>query len=212
MTIELFMIDMLGDEQAHKVLAHCLRSMPHGFFTRATLCSPQIIANSLQPLPPYLRWVESQFLPAPPRQRQLYNIWRQREMVRLVEADFFMVVQKDGYILNPSRWEDDFLAHDWIGAPWSTSIPGGNSGFHLRSRRFALWLANHPAPYPIGMDDDWYVCNHLATEARAAGFSFAPTDLAARFSLENPLPEYPHQLSDVFGFHGAHLSAMVQPL
>ena len=34
------------------------------------------------------------------------------------DNDFVMVIQEDGYIVNPNLWDDEFLEYDYIGAPW----------------------------------------------------------------------------------------------
>ena len=38
-----------------------------------------------------------------------------------IESDFALVVQDDGHIVNPNNWSDEFLAYDYIGAPWPSS-------------------------------------------------------------------------------------------
>jgi len=49
-----------------------------------------------------------------------------------------LVVQWDGYVVNPAAWDPAFLDCDYIGATWFWQPPGkrvGNGGFSLRSRR-----------------------------------------------------------------------------
>ena len=67
-----------------------------------------------------------------------------RLMPRVVETDFNLVVQSDGFAVNAATWDDRFLAHDYIGAPWAAweRLPRyegqplvGNGGFSLRNRR-----------------------------------------------------------------------------
>ncbi len=35
-----------------------------------------------------------------------------------VETDYMLIVQGDGFIVNPDAWDDEFLDYDYIGAPW----------------------------------------------------------------------------------------------
>ena len=72
------------------------------------------------------------------------------------DNDFVMVIQDDGYIVNPELWDDEFLEYDYIGAPWPIednwismqhkehqpklreNLPKnrvGNGGFCIRSRK-----------------------------------------------------------------------------
>ncbi len=36
-----------------------------------------------------------------------------------VATPFALVIQYDGFILNPDAWRDEFLDYDYIGAPWN---------------------------------------------------------------------------------------------
>lgn len=35
-----------------------------------------------------------------------------------IETPHVLVVQYDGFILNPDAWTDEFLEYDYVGAPW----------------------------------------------------------------------------------------------
>ncbi len=71
---------------------------------------------------------------------------------RYVDTEHVLIVQYDGFILNPRLWRDEFLDYDYIGAPWfvadwlvqdftfpkrllGTRIVG-NGGFSLRSKKY----------------------------------------------------------------------------
>ena len=45
-----------------------------------------------------------------------------------IESDFVLVVQDDGHIVNPNNWSDEFLAYDYIGAPWPSSTKWNKGG------------------------------------------------------------------------------------
>ncbi len=54
------------------------------------------------------------------------------------DTDFVINFHSDGFVQNPSAWDDDFLNYDYIGAPIypTNSFPFvGNGGFSLRSKR-----------------------------------------------------------------------------
>ena len=35
-----------------------------------------------------------------------------------IDTDFVLLIQYDGFILNPSAWQAEYLKYDYIGAPW----------------------------------------------------------------------------------------------
>ncbi len=44
-----------------------------------------------------------------------FVIW---ELDKFVDTPHVLIVQHDGFILNPRAWTDEFLNYDYIGAPW----------------------------------------------------------------------------------------------
>jgi hypothetical protein len=73
------------------------------------------------------------------------------ELDKYVDTSHVLIVQYDGFILNPDSWTDDFLEYDYVGAPWlvadwavnNFNFPAnllgehvvGNGGFSLRSKK-----------------------------------------------------------------------------
>ena len=110
-----------------------------------------------------------------------------------------LVVQWDGYVVNASAWTDEFLAYDYIGAPWGFHTDQhrvGNGGFSLRSRRLFDALKDEtiskldPEDHAICRWYRPYLEQHHAIR-------FADEELAKHFSFETT---YIDQLP--FGFHG----------
>jgi hypothetical protein len=128
-----------------------------------------------------------------------YNCFVACELHRYIKTDFVLIVQADGFAINPFRWTDQFLLWDYVGAPWSNGEVG-NGGFSLRSRKFLQASATLPAPHCA---EDGYLCQIKRREMEALGIRFCPTDLAHRFSHESGIPQHPGwTLDDSFGFHG----------
>jgi len=93
-----------------------------------------------------------------------YSVFILNDLINYIDSEFVMIIQTDGYPLNPSAWSDIFLEYDYIGAPWSrlvsdnrlysaplvqpevvTATRGmmvGNGGFSLRSRRLLESVAS----------------------------------------------------------------------
>jgi hypothetical protein len=207
-TIELAMIDIAGDQNAVKVLKHCERIMPVGFFNAVTMFAP-----AMESAPSAYRHIKVNLLPCPDNMRHLYQVWRMREMPRSMVCDYAMFIHKDGYILNPDKWTDEFLGCDYIGAPWNTTDVGGNNSFHIRSSKLAKFIANMDVPYDLPeYGEDAFICKVHHNRVTSAGFKFAPLDLALKFSLESHIPEHPRTTADVFGFHGKHILQTLPPL
>jgi hypothetical protein len=67
-----------------------------------------------------------------------------RLLPQVVTTDFTLVVEPDGFAVNPMAWDDCFLNYDYVGAVWPWMWGGGpywggpivgNGGFSLRSRK-----------------------------------------------------------------------------
>ena len=118
-----------------------------------------------------------------------------------VSTPYVLVAQWDGYVTDPAAWTPEFLAHDYIGAPWqwyTDAMNVGNGGFSLRSRRLLDATAADGFAFVAGTPEDHQVCRmHRNALVSAFGIRFAPEVLAARFSYERSAPARP-----TFGFHG----------
>lgn len=146
--------------------------------------------------------------------------------------DFVLVVQDDGFIVNPSLWTDEFLEYDYIGAPWPSEKDSvwielqtprmrpymyknlaknrvGNGGFSLRSKKYLEYSAQFSSCDGFGEDAFLNILNY--EKAADFGIRFAPFELAMKFSYENPF--HPgneirnssgdwFQPANHFGFHG----------
>lgn len=96
-----------------------------------------------------------------------YNALCLSKLHEYVETDFILIIQDDGFLINPESWSDLFLSYDYIGAPWdktrlyynleikekewmmgtsytdilkntNTSFNIGNGGFSLRSKKLLI--------------------------------------------------------------------------
>lgn len=118
----------------------------------------------------------------------------------------------DGAVANPQAWEDRWLEHDFIGAPWPIGAKGaeppsdetnnvGNGGFSLRSKRFCQAVSQRVHQTKgkmlgtILMSDAW-MCRTLRPELQKLGMYYAPVFRAACFSCEDRI------YSGQFGLHG----------
>jgi hypothetical protein len=138
-----------------------------------------------------------------------YNFFCITELHKYVQTPFVLSVQSDGFVINPQLWDDVFCDYDYIGAPWPLAVRGtlpeqrvGNSGFCLRSRR----LLETTCRLATGIKrrkwvDDLFACSQAYPELIKLGMTYAPIEIAARFSFEMPMAGLP-PVGSTFGFHG----------
>lgn len=151
---------------------------------------------------------------------------------QIVETDFNLIVQNDGYVVNPESWTDEFLQYDYIGATWPQYESGedvGNGGFCLRSRK--LYQALMALEPPIDFDalekrfpnidsyidrfgyrsvpEDYIICTLFGEQLkRDFDIQIAPSALAEQFSVECNFDS--DWLGKSFGFH-SHMAKSFYP-
>ncbi|GGA93639.1 DUF5672 family protein [Puia dinghuensis] len=130
-----------------------------------------------------------------------YSHFMIKEAYKYADTKYLLVIQYDGFVLNPWAWSDEFLEYDYIGGPWwwvkNHSV--GNGGFSLRSRRLMEEVAldeNIKECHP----EDVVICRTWGEYLKQKGFKFAPEDIAHRFSTDGG------KWKQQFGFHGADIS------
>ncbi len=134
-----------------------------------------------------------------------YSRFCLKEMPRRVVTPFVLVVQWDGYIVDPAAWTSEFLRYDYIGAPGYSSEAArlkpwvvGNGGFSLRSRKLLDAIAMLPTVG--GLAEDRAICEVFRADLeKGKGIRFAPEKLADRFCYQQRVPMRP-----TFGFHGLY--------
>tara|TARA_R110002074_G_scaffold32309_8_gene90297 strand:- start:3324 stop:3959 length:636 start_codon:yes stop_codon:yes gene_type:complete len=132
-----------------------------------------------------------------------------------IDTEYALLVQYDGYVINPESWDDEFLKYDYIGAPWpkpnddityrdpfNNLVRVGNGGFSLRSKKVLslpsrknLEWKSHYNYY----NEDGFICCHNRHIFEEDGCVFAPINVAAKFSCEIPVTEHVGVKS--FGYH-----------
>lgn len=129
------------------------------------------------------------------------------ELWKYIDTKFVLLVHPDGFLVNPSSWNPNFLNYDYIGAPWpipkdtvsfrdhyGNIIRVGNS-VSLRSRRLlklpseiGLRWENFDGGFP---HEDGFLCvQHRHTLVEKHKIKFAPLSLAIEFGREYELPDH----------------------
>jgi hypothetical protein len=205
-TVTLLTVTAVDLEQAHAALLHSARCAEFGAVKMLCPFSPRAPDGRVE----YVRIPDIDLIG--------YSRFMIESLHAHVATEHCLVVQSDGFILDPARWDERFLEYDYIGAPWPeyVDVVGGerlylnrnsvgNGGFSLRSRKLL------EATSRVRFDDlefahrseDLIVCHYLYDQMLAGGIRFAPPGLAALFSIESP-GIHGQSPDAVFGFHGRH--------
>lgn len=124
---------------------------------------------------------------------ELLNDWQKysefyiREFAKHVDTEYALCFHPDSFIANPEAWEDDFLKYDYMGAPWrhmGKPFVGGG-GFSVRSKRLLDYVSKNYKKIggPFHPEDVW-ICETARPHLEREGMTFAPVELAERFSKE----------------------------
>jgi hypothetical protein len=137
-----------------------------------------------------------------------------------IDTEYVLLIQDDGFVVNPEMWRKEFLNYDFIGAPWpmpndnfkyrdseGNLIRVGNGGFSLRSKKLlgvGKKLNLEWKSYYGYYNEDMFICCHNRVHYENQGCVFAPLEVAKYFSHETPITEIKNITP--FGFHGKHSS------
>lgn len=117
-----------------------------------------------------------------------YSYFIFKQLGKYISTDYCLIIQYDGYILNPKAWTSQYFEYDYIGASWRVGPESfvGNGGFSLRSKRLLKVLEKEEIRF--GHPEDHYICRSGLFGnyefLRSQGFRFAPIELADKFSIE----------------------------
>ena len=113
-----------------------------------------------------------------------YSRFMMNHLHRYINTPFCLVMQWDGFILNGSVWDNNWLGYDYIGAPWQQAKHRiGNGGFSLRSHKFLKAGASLHCNQPIA--EDMVLCDLRYDDMIKKGIKFAPFNVAIKFSIES---------------------------
>lgn len=132
---------------------------------------------------------------------EAYSRFVLHELSPWIATSHCLIVQWDGFIVNPHLWDERFLACDYIGASWPQFADGhdiGNGGFSLRSRRLLDACCTSAFRYD-GEAEDLAICRtNRAMLEKDHALRFADRAIADRFAAERR-----SSVAEAFGFHGA---------
>jgi len=188
--VTLVMIETRRHDLARMAIEDCLRQADFGealVFSDRRLAVQGATYVAIDDFPTKLGWCEF--------------LWR--DVPAYVKTRQALLIQWDSWIFDPAMWREDFLAFDYIGAPWwyRDGRNVGNSGFSLRSKRLMDFLAKREARFPVTTpaEDDLLCRRYRPAIEQETGFCWAPEDVALDFAFERIRAA---RDSRHFGFHG----------
>lgn len=143
----------------------------------------------------------------PIKSKEDYSYFIIKKLNSFFDTEFVLIIQYDGFILNPKAWTNEFLQYDYIGAPWwyNDGMNVGNGGFSLRSKKLQKIL-QVSSKIKNTFPEDHHICRTYRNYLEDNGIRFAPEKLARRFSIEG-IPkklksDVQNKWTNEFGFHG----------
>lgn len=137
---------------------------------------------------------------------EAYSRFLLKGMGPYLRTSHVLIVQWDGYVLDPDMWRDAYMEVDYIGAVWpqyGDEHRVGNGGFSLRSRKLLDALASDDiiASHP----EDTCIARTWRTQLEQRwGIRFADENMAHQFAFERD-----RQTLSSFGFHGLSNMALL---
>ena len=193
--VTLLIVDCLNVERAEEVINKCTKGIKFGaikLLTDKPTNSPyKVKIGSIKNLTEYSRFM-------------IKECWK------YVPTDYMQIVQHDGWILNPDKWEEDWYRYDYIGPLHlrekninNDSV--GSGGFSFRSKKLMKFVSEASGSFV--KDYGWFGYIHedgVITKGMKHlmvpnGFAFAPPDRAAQYAYGGNKALY---CDKPFGFHG----------
>ena len=153
-----------------------------------------------------------------------YSIFMLTRVHEYIDTEHLLIVQRDGWILNPESFDPAWLKLDFIGPIFVQYDKVGSGGFSLRSKRLMEQVANTTAKWD-GTDKhaheiqdtlSYYEDGVICLSGRFRDFKIASLEQAANFAQGgNRNPAYYRERP--FGYHGTwqninHETGFVYPV
>lgn len=155
---------------------------------------------------------------------QEYNAFCLSELKKYVDTDYVLLVQSDGFVINPNKWSNEYLKYDYIGAAWDTtrlitntiraplisnklkesqySYNVGNGGFSLRSKKLLEQTSLQYKEEYKNHQEDAIIGIVLRKNLETSGLVFPENNICFNFSCEMKTVNGNNLSSDnSFGFH-----------
>ena len=191
--VTLICVDCVNPELSLKVLEICQRKIEFGsvkLLTHLPIESEYIV--KIEPLTSLI----------------MYSVFCLTELYKYVDTTHMLIVQNDGFILNPDKFQKEWLNLDYIAPLFVQMDVVGSGGFSLRSKRLMeysaqvlpKWNGTESHANEIQKGLGYYEDGILCLTDAFKKFKFATKEQASNFAQGgNRNPEY--FCEQPFGFH-----------
>jgi len=149
-----------------------------------------------------------------------YSNFCLKELNNYIDTDYCLLIQYDGFILNPEKWTDKFLEYDYIGCVDTTKVNKelvtkeddrlvGNGGFSLRSKKLLNILQNTEEidiEKSLDLGEDYIISSLYRDFLKGKGIRFAQKDIANLFATNTTDQSMNSKDAESFGFHGLKMN------
>ena len=119
-----------------------------------------------------------------------YSIFMLTRFHKYVEKNHCLIVQRDGWILNPDAWNPEWLELDYIGGLYMQTDLVGSGGFSLRSKKIMEdvsktipeWNGTDKDAHRIQKTLSFYEDGQLSLTAFSKNYKIATLEQAVNFS------------------------------
>jgi len=138
-----------------------------------------------------------------------YSIFMLTKVHEFIDTDHLLVVQRDGWILNPESFNPEWLNLDFIGPIFVQYDRVGSGGFSLRTKKLMQNVASNTPEWDwtqkkadeIQAIQSYYEDGVICLSNRFSQFKIASLEQASMFAQGgNRNPKY--YVEKPFGFHG----------
>jgi len=228
--ITIVLIDGVNPELSYYVLEHCKVSLENNL--RFQMISPILFTFRQPQLERFSITASNLYNPIEivlinKLSWEDYNDFCLYRLNSYIKTDYVLIIQTDGFVVNPSAWTDEFLEYDYVGAPWNRELVErydktltrldeesrdevltkgmlcGNGGFSLRSKRL-LELSTKLTEKDVS-NEDVVICNTNRKYLVGQGIKFSSVEVGFKFSVEHTLESGIYEAglyNGSFGFHG----------
>lgn len=199
--VTLIGVDCISWQRLEDAALQCLQGMRFGAVKMLTsLTTSHPINDEVRGV---RHWVNIPLI----RNKVEYSNFMMRKLYDYIDTEFALVFQYDGYILDSTKWKDEWSQYDYIGATWiyKNNQNVGNGGFSLRSKKLLKILKEDKKIIHLHPEDEMICRTYRKYLEDTYQIKFAPEEIANQFSIEaygsNILPGA-NKYSGQFGFHG----------
>lgn len=120
-----------------------------------------------------------------------------RKLPHLIKTEWYLIIQWDGFPINPDKWLDEFFQYPFLGGGHSVY----NGGFSLRNTETMRKISEINETFEVGAEDGFYSCfldnEWMAHKKTPFKLKWGNEDIVKHFCHWNSK----YNMSNAFGWH-----------